>query len=126
MKQILGGWLLVLSLTCAAEPIDWRLSGNLQGDGLLYGDLPPDRETTTTLRRARLGGQVQFSDRWRFSVSGDFSHGARPGDFYLDYRGDNWRATLGRFPEPFGLSGQESSRTTPLLERPQASALGPG
>lgn len=105
---------------------DWRIGGTVQGDGLLTSDAPKDAEKRTELRRARIGARVVLARPLRFSVSGDFSNGARLGDLYLDWRpGKTW-FMAGRFPEPFGLEAQESSRTSPLMERPQASALGPG
>ena len=130
--MLAAGMLLADREAAAAERVlipsehDWRIGGTLQGDGLLTSDAPKDAEKRTELRRARVGARVVLSRPLRLSVSADFSNGARLGDLYFDWRpGKTWWM-FGRFPEPFGLEAQESSLTSPLMERPQAAALGPG
>ncbi|MES2684652.1 MAG: porin [Pseudomonadota bacterium] len=105
---------------------DWRLGGTLQGDALLASSLPEDQNKSTELRRARIGARLVLSEAVRFSASADFSQGERLGDLFFDVRRGPVSFNIGRFPEPFGLQAQESSRTTPLMERALPTALGPG
>ena len=112
-----------------AEPaagVEWRASVNLQGDALLNSTLPSDRQKTTALRRARLGGQMLVGDGMRISTSADFSRGAHLRDLYLELRKTSIYWAFGRFPEPFGLAAQESSRTSLMMEHPEPTAIGPG
>ena len=110
----------------APSAFDWRIGGTVQGDGLLLSTAEGEVEKRTELRRTRIGTRIVLARPLRFSASVDVSQGARLGDLYLDWRPSKLWWMAGRFPEPFGLAAQEGSRTTPLMERPQASALGPG
>jgi phosphate-selective porin OprO/OprP len=106
--------------------LEWRVSANLQGDGLAASDLPADRTDRAELRRARLAALLQWHQAWRLTASADFAHQARLRDLFAEWRGDRLFVALGRFPEPFGLSAGEGSRAVPFMERAQPTALGPG
>jgi len=106
--------------------LEWRLSAAVQGDLLLNSDLPEDRQKSAELRRARIAGQLVLDDGIRLSASGDFSDGARLRDLFVEIRKTEQYFAVGRFPEPFGLAAQESSRAGLMMERPQPTAIVPG
>lgn len=124
---VLGCLLASVAMPAAAEwDVDWRLGGNLQADALVKNDLPDGRSNSSELRRARLGGQLVLADSIRFSASGDFAEGARLRDLFVEIRALPQYVAIGRFPEPFGLAAQESSRAGLMPERPQPTAIVPG
>lgn len=105
---------------------DWTLSAVLHGDALASADVPDGDAKSTELRRARLAGRFALAPGLRLAAGGEFSRGGRLGELYLDVRRWPVYLLLGRFPEPFGLAAQEGARTNPMMERPLASAIGPG
>lgn len=129
-----GFWTLMVFATAAdaqervfgGSARDWTLSAVLQGDALATADAPAGDEKTTELRRARLAGRFGLASGVRLAVGGEFSRGGRLAELYLDVRRFPVYVLLGRFPEPFGLAAQEGSRSNPMMERPLASAIGPG
>lgn len=79
------------------------------------------------IRRARLKTRIKYKKDTKLTASVNFPDGeVHLMDFRLDYElGRVWLA-LGRMQEPFGLSAMSSSKFLPLMERPLASAIGPG
>lgn len=105
--------------------LEWGLAGNLQLDGLLSSELPPEREKSSEIRRARISGVLQWNYDWLLKAGGDFSDGAELRELSLEYRGWPLHLEVGRMVEPFGVL-QGSSRGSAMMERPQATALAPG
>ena len=113
--------------------LEWTISGNLQGDLLASSELPEAREDTAEVRRARISAVLEWRNDWRLKLGVDMVQEETPfgedvlplRDLSVEYRGLPVHLELGQFVEPFGLL-QSSSRGAPLMERPQASGLGPG
>jgi len=113
--------------------LEWTISGNLQGDLLASSELPEEREDTAELRRARISALLEWRNDWRLKLGVDMVQEETPfgedviplRDLSVEYRGLPVHLELGQFVEPFGLL-QSSSRGAALMERPQASGLGPG
>ena len=105
--------------------LEWGLSTNVQMDGLINSDLPPAREKSSELRRARVSGLLEWNFDWILKAGGDFSDGAELRELSLEYRGWPLYLEAGRMVEPFGVL-QGGSRNSSLMERPQAYGLAPG
>ncbi|MFA5938317.1 MAG: porin [Sinimarinibacterium sp.] len=104
---------------------DWRVTGLIQGDGMLATDQIPERVRDASLRRARIGGRVDWGDAWRFRAGVDFSDGPELRELSLEYGTDWGSVEFGRVIEPFALL-QAGASSLPLMERPQPLGLAPG
>lgn len=104
---------------------DWRITGLIQGDGMLATDQIPERVRDASPRRARIGGRVDWSDAWRFRAGVDFSDGPELRELSLAYNTDWGSVEFGRVVEPFALL-QAGASSLPLMERPQPLGLAPG
>ncbi len=104
---------------------DYRLNTLVQVEALPYASLARERTDTSSLRRLRLGGSLEWRWDWRLHAGIDLADGAQLREFVLSYRASPVHFSIGRMVEPFSLL-QASSAGNALLERPLALGMAPG
>lgn len=122
-RPVRRGWLWVsaaaaLCVAPGARAFEVEPVGRLHGDYAAHdADVRP-LDDDVLLRRARIGVQGEFNDRWSFEAEYDFvGHGAFK-TVALEYEG--WKQgafTIGQIKVPFGLEELTSSNNLVFIER---------
>lgn len=103
----------------------WNLIADIQGDVKLVSSADERDVEPALLRRARIGGVLDYGFDWRLRASGDLGKYSGLRDLYIEYRRWPVHLAAGRMIEPFGLL-QGGASGAALMERPQPTVLGPG
>ncbi|WP_303291104.1 OprO/OprP family phosphate-selective porin [Marinobacter sp. SS5-14b] len=134
---LLTGMALALPLPAVAEELAVELGGYVAGGvdhyGAFYDEEGASSTTRGVLRNAKLQLELAWGEHWEAELDGGYSiegdkKEAELGDAYVQYLGDRrFRATLGRFKEPFGLERLTSYSSINTSERSLVtSAFAPG